>query len=131
MEGAIEIKALRCRGRQGTTPDERAREQDYLVDIIVRTDIAEAVRADDIASALDISVLAKVVRDAVAERPRSLVERITCDVARSVRRAFRRERGARAGCSSPNADGLAPGARLGAVLRRDRERGAARAWCCF
>lgn len=81
MEGTIEIRSLRCRGRQGTTPDERAREQDYLVDIVVRTDLADAVRADDLASALDISVLAKVVRDAVAERPR-LVERITFDVAR-------------------------------------------------
>ena len=75
MEGTIEIRALRCRGRQGTTADERAREQEYLVDVVVRTDLADAVRSDDLASALDISSLARVVRDAVAERPRALVRR--------------------------------------------------------
>ena len=88
MEGTIEIKALRCRGRQGTTPDERTRLQDYLVDVVVRTDLADAARADDLASALDISVLARVVREAVAERPRALVERITFDVARAVLARF-------------------------------------------
>ena len=88
MEGAIEILSLRCRGRQGTTADERAKEQDYLVDVVVRTDLADAVRADDLASALDISALAQVVRDAVAERPRALVERITFDIARSVLTRF-------------------------------------------
>ena len=66
MEGTIEIRSLRCRGRQGTTPDERAREQDFFVDVVVRTDIADAVRADDLASALDISLLATVVREAGA-----------------------------------------------------------------
>jgi dihydroneopterin aldolase len=88
VDGTIEIRALRCRGRQGTTAEERAREQDYLVDIVVRTDLADAVRADDLASALDISSLAKVVRDAVSERPRALVERITFDVARTVLSRF-------------------------------------------
>jgi dihydroneopterin aldolase len=73
VEGTIEIRALRCRGRQGTTTDERAREQSYLVDVVVRTDLADAVRADDLASALDISALAKVVRESVAERPRARV----------------------------------------------------------
>ena len=119
MEGTIEIKALRCRGRQGTTPDERAREQAYLVDIVVRTDLAEGGRADDVASALDISVLAKVVREAVAERPRALVERITFDIARSVLARFPAVSETRVRVLKPEPDGLdADGEAVELVLRR-------------
>ena len=119
MEGSIEIKALRCRGRQGTTPDERTREQQYLVDIIVHTDLADAVRADDLASALDISLLAKVVREAVAERPRALVERITFDVARSVLARFPAVSETRVRVLKPEPDGLNAGAEaVELVLRR-------------
>ena len=119
MEGTIEIKALRCRGRQGTTPDERARQQDYLVDVVVRTELADAVRADDLATALDISLLAKVVRDAVAERPRVLVERITFDVARSVLARFPAVSEARVRVLKPEPVGLDAGAEaVELVLRR-------------
>ena len=119
MEGAIEIRSLRCRGRQGTSVDERAREQDYLVDVVLRTDLADAVRADDLASALDISALAKVVRDAVAERPRALVERITFDVARSVLARFPAVSEARVRVLKPQPDGLdADSEAVELVLRR-------------
>jgi 7,8-dihydroneopterin aldolase/epimerase/oxygenase len=119
VEGAIEIRSLRCRGRQGTTVDERAREQDYLVDVVVRTDLADAVRADDLAAALDISALAKVVREAVAERPRALVERITFDVARSVLARFPAVSEARVRVLKPEPDGLGAEAEaVELVLRR-------------
>lgn len=119
MEGTIEIKALRCRGRQGTTPEERKREQQYLVDIALRTDLADAVRADDLGSALDISLLAKVVREAVAERPRALVERITFDVARAVLARFPAVSEARVRVLKPEPDGLDASAEaVELVLRR-------------
>jgi dihydroneopterin aldolase len=119
VEGAIEIRSLRCRGRQGTTAAERAREQAYLVDVVVRTDLAGAVRADDLASALDISALAQVVRDAVAERPRALVERITFDVARSVLARFPAVSEARVRVLKPEPDGLgADSEAVELVLRR-------------
>ena len=119
MEGTIEIRSLRCRGRQGTTTEERALEHDYLVDIVVRTDLANAVRADDIAAALDISVLAKVVREAVAERPRALVERITFDVARSVLARFPSVSETRVRVLKPEPDGLdADAEAVELVLRR-------------
>jgi dihydroneopterin aldolase len=119
MEGTIEIRSLRCRGRQGTTPEERALEQDYLVDIVVRTDLADAVRADDISAALDISVLAKVVRESVADRPRALVERITFDVARSVLARFPAVSETRVRVLKPEPDGLdAEAEAVELVLRR-------------
>lgn len=119
MEGTIEIRSLRCRGRQGTTADERAREQSYLVDVVVRTDLADAVRADDLASALDIGALARVVRESVAERPRALVERITFDVARTVLARFPEVSEARVRVVKPEPDGLgASGEAVELVLRR-------------
>jgi dihydroneopterin aldolase len=119
VEGTIEIRSLRCLGRQGTTPEERAKEQEYLVDVVVRTDLADAVRADDIGSALDISVLAAVVRAAVAERPRALVERITFDVARSVLSRFPAVSEARVRVLKTEPDGLdAEAEAVELVLRR-------------
>jgi 7,8-dihydroneopterin aldolase/epimerase/oxygenase len=119
VEGTIEIRSLRCRGRQGTTADERARQQDYLLDVVVRTDLADAVRADDLGSALDISLLAKVVREAVAERPRALVERITFDVARTVLARFPAVSEARVRVLKPHPEGLEADAEaVELVLRR-------------
>lgn len=83
-EGTIEIRGLRCRGRQGVTDEERAKEQEYLVDVWVRADIARAIASDELADAVDISAIAAIVRASVAERPRTLVERITADVARAL-----------------------------------------------
>lgn len=87
-EGVIEIRGLRCRGRQGVTEAERAVEHDYLVDVWVRTDIARAIAADDVAAATDISAVAKTVRASVSERPRALVERMTHDAARALLERF-------------------------------------------
>jgi dihydroneopterin aldolase len=119
VEGTIEIRGLRCRGHQGTTDAERACLQDYLIDVMVHTDLADAVRTDDLASALDISSLASTVRAAVAERPRALVERVTFDVARSVLGRFPAVHEARVRVVKPHPDGLdADAEAVELVLRR-------------
>lgn len=105
-DGTIAIHGLRCRGRQGTTDEERAREQDYLVDIWVRANVARAVATDDLADALDISAIAARVRAAVAERPRTLVERITADVARALLERFPEVTEARVRVTKPEPRGL-------------------------
>jgi dihydroneopterin aldolase len=88
LPGRISIGGLRCEGRQGTTPAEQARLHDYLVDVVVSVDIADAVERDELAAALDIAALASCVRDEVARRPRALLERVTADVARAVLERF-------------------------------------------
>jgi dihydroneopterin aldolase len=90
LPGWIIIRGLRCRGRQGTTPTEQQQAHDYLVDVALSVDIAEAVAKDDLAAALDISAVAACVREEVARRPRVLVERITADVARALLTRFER-----------------------------------------
>jgi dihydroneopterin aldolase len=90
LPGRIVIRGLRCRGWQGTTPTEQQQAHDYLVDVSLSVDIAEAVARDDLAAALDISEVAACVREEVARRPRALVERITADVARALLARFER-----------------------------------------
>src|SRR5437588_6294426 len=90
LPGRIVIRGLRCRGRQGTRPTEQQQAHDYLVDVSLSVDIAEAVERDNLAAALDISSVAACVREEVARRPRVLVERITADVARALLARFER-----------------------------------------
>jgi 7,8-dihydroneopterin aldolase/epimerase/oxygenase len=105
-EGTIQIHGLRCRGRQGSTPEERAREHEYLVDVSVVADLGRAIAADDVRSALDISAIAQTVREAVAERPRALVERITADVANALLGRFPEAREVRVRVEKPEPAGL-------------------------
>src|SRR5439155_9034093 len=88
LPARIEIRGLRCRGRQGITPADQQQAHDYLVDVALYVDIADAVARDDLAAALDISEVASCVREEIARRPRVLVERITSDVARALLERF-------------------------------------------
>src|SRR5438093_11990823 len=90
LPGRMVIRGLRCRGRQGTTPIEQEQAHDYLVDVSLSVDLAEAVERDDLAASLDISEVAACVREEIARRPRALVERITADVARALLARFER-----------------------------------------
>ena len=88
LPGRILIRGLRCRGRQGQTAADQQQAHDYLVDVELSVDIADAVDKDDLAAALDISEVAACVREEVARRPRALVERIAADVARALLARF-------------------------------------------
>src|SRR5437899_243156 len=90
LPGRIIIRGLRCRGRQGPTPAEQQQAHDYLVDVSLSVDIAEAVERDDLAGAPDISEVAACVREEVDRRRRALVERIAADVARALLARFER-----------------------------------------
>src|SRR5438105_9897855 len=90
LPGRIIIRGLRCRGRQGLTPADQQQAHDYLVDVELSVDIADAVAKDDLGAALDIAAVAACVREEVARRPRALVERLTADVARALLAQFER-----------------------------------------
>ena len=106
MNGAIEIRKLRCRGRQGVTAEQRAKENDYLVDVRLVADLGDAVASDDVRDAVDISAVAATVRACVAERPRALVERIAADVANALLAQFAKVDEVRVRVTKPNPDGL-------------------------
>jgi 7,8-dihydroneopterin aldolase/epimerase/oxygenase len=106
IEGTVEIRGLRCRGRQGTTETERAKEQTYLVDVGIVADLERAIESDDLRDAIDISAIAATVRGSVAERPRALVERIAADVASTLLMQFASIRQVRVKVTKPHPDGL-------------------------
>src|SRR5437762_5412612 len=106
LPGRIVIRGLRCRGRQGITPTEQQQAHDYLVDVSLLVDIAEAVERDDLAAALDISEVAACVRDEVAGRPRVLLERMTSDVARALLARFGKVTEVRVKVEKPEPEGL-------------------------
>src|SRR5206468_5441261 len=106
LPGRIEIRGLRCRGRQGITAADQQQAHDYLVDVSLSVDVAEAVERDDLAAALDISEVAACVREEVARRPRVLLERMTSDVARVLLERFDRVTEVRVKVEKPEPDGL-------------------------
>ena len=106
LPGRILIRGLRCRGRQGPTPADQQQAHDYLVDIELSVDIADAVAKDELAVALDISEVASCVRDEVARRQRVLLERMTADAARGLLERFARITDVRVKIEKPEPDGL-------------------------
>ena len=88
--GRVIIRGLRCRGRQGPTPADQQQAHDYLVDVALSVDIADAVATDELATAVDIAEVASCVRDEIARRPRVLLERMTADVAGALLARFER-----------------------------------------
>ena len=106
LPGRILIRGLRCRGRQGPTPGDQQHLQDYLVDIELSVDVADAAARDDLAAALDIAAVASLVRDEVARRPRVLLERITADVAQALLEQFDQVTDVRVRVEKPEPRGL-------------------------
>ena len=106
LPGQIIIRGLRCRGRQGPAPADQQQAHDYLVDVTLSVDIANAVEKDELAAALDISEVASCVRDEVARRPRVLLERMTSDVAQALLARFGKVTEARVKVEKPEPDGL-------------------------
>src|SRR5207244_3122178 len=106
LPGQIEIRGLRCRGRQGITPADQQQAHDYLVDVSLSVDIADAVAKDDLGAALDISEVASCVREEIARQPRALLERMTADVARALLDRFERVTEVRVRVAKPEPAGL-------------------------
>lgn len=106
LPGRIIIRGLRCRGRQGPTSADQEHAQDYLVDLELALDVADAAGQDDLAAALDIAKVASIVRDEVARRPRVLLERMTADVAHVLLEQFDQVTEVRVKVEKPEPRGL-------------------------
>ncbi len=106
LPARIFIRGLRCRGRQGPTPADQQHVHEYLVDVAVSVDIADAVARDELAAALDIAEVSSCVRDEVARRPRVLLERVAADVARAILERFERVVEVRVKVEKPEPNGL-------------------------
>ena len=72
---------MTARGRHGVLDHERATGQDFVVDITVWIDLADAAASDDLADTYDYAALAQLTADVVGGPPRKLIEAVGGEIA--------------------------------------------------
>jgi dihydroneopterin aldolase len=81
MADRIELRGLMVRGRHGVFEHERADGQDFVVDITVWIDLADAAAGDELTDTYDYAALAQLAADVVAGPPRNLIETVGGEIA--------------------------------------------------
>lgn len=88
----IIIRDLLLRGIIGINPDERVKQQDILINMVIWADIRQAATSDAIEDAVDYKSITKRVIQHVENSSDFLVERLVTDLARLVITEFGVER---------------------------------------
>ena len=81
MADRIELRGLAVRGRHGVFDHERTNGQDFVLDITVWIDLAEAAANDELSGTYDYAALAQLAADIVAGPPRNLIEAVGGEIA--------------------------------------------------
>lgn len=84
MTDRIELRGLTVRGNHGVFDHERRDGQDFVIDISVWIDLADAAASDDLDDTYDYGVLAQRAADIVAGPPRNLIETVAAEIAEDV-----------------------------------------------
>lgn len=84
MADRIELRGLGIRGHHGVFDHERANGQEFVVDITVWIDLADAAASDDLADTYNYAALAQLAVDVVAGPPRNLIEAVGGAIAERV-----------------------------------------------
>ena len=84
MTDRIELRGLTVRGNHGVFEHERRDGQDFVVDITVWIDLADAAASDNLADTFDYGVLAERAAAVVAGPPRNLIETVSAEIADDV-----------------------------------------------
>jgi 7,8-dihydroneopterin aldolase/epimerase/oxygenase len=122
MADRIELRGLTARGRHGVFDHERANGQDFVVDLTVWIDLADAAASDDLADTYDYAALAQLAADVVAGPPRKLIEAVGGDIADRVM-ADDRVHAVEVVVHKPQAPIPHQFADVGVVVRRSRRGG--------
>ncbi len=124
--GWLEIHALRCEGHHGAYEGEQDRATRFLVDLAVRTDLTAAIERDDLAATIDIAAIAATAREIVGGPSRTLLERVSSDVATAILKRFPSVEEVRVRIVKPEPDGLGARAEAAAITLARPSRTAAR-----
>lgn len=81
MSDAIFIRDLLIRGIVGINPEERANQQDVVINVTMEVDTRPAAHSDDIADAVNYRTVAKAIIAHVEEGAPMLVERLAAEIA--------------------------------------------------
>ncbi|OBG31143.1 dihydroneopterin aldolase [Mycobacterium sp. E3198] len=122
MADRIELRGLMARGRHGVFEHERASGQEFVVDITVWIDLAEAAASDDLADTYDYGALAQLAADVVGGPPRRLIEAVGGEIADRVM-GDQRVHAVEVVVHKPQAPIPQPFADVAVVVRRSRRGG--------
>ena len=84
MTDRIELTGLRVRGHHGVFEHEKRDGQDFVVDITLWIDLAEAAATDDLTKTVHYGELAELAAGIVAGPPRDLIETVSAEIADAV-----------------------------------------------
>lgn len=84
MADRIELRGLTVRGHHGVFDHERRDGQDFIVDVTVWIDLADAAASDDLKDTFDYGILAQRAADIVAGPARNLIETVAAEIADDV-----------------------------------------------
>lgn len=84
MADRIELRGLTVRGNHGVFEHERRDGQDFVVDITVWIDLADAAASDDLTDTYDYGVLAQRAAEIVGGPARNLIETVAAEIAEDV-----------------------------------------------
>ncbi|MCF7552512.1 dihydroneopterin aldolase [Pseudonocardia sp. WMMC193] len=84
MTDRIELTGLRVRGHHGVFAHEKRDGQDFVVDIRLWIDLAEAAATDDLTKTVHYGELAEMAAGIVAGPPRDLIETVSAEIADTV-----------------------------------------------
>jgi dihydroneopterin aldolase len=84
MADRIDLRGLTVHGHHGVFDHERGDGQDFVVDITVWIDLANAAASDDLADTYDYGVLAERAAAVIAGPARNLIETVAGEIAEDV-----------------------------------------------
>lgn len=121
----IELRGLTVRGNHGVFEHERREGQDFVVDITIWMDLADAAAGDRLADTYDYGLLAQQAADIVAGPARDLIETVAGEIADTVM-ADRRVHAVEVTVHKPSAPIPLTFADVAVVARRSRRRAGGR-----
>jgi dihydroneopterin aldolase len=84
MADRIELRGLTVQGNHGVFDHERRDGQDFILDITVWIDLADAAASDQLTDTYDYGVLAQQAADIVGGPARNLIETVAAEIAEEV-----------------------------------------------
>jgi len=80
----IQVVGIRAIGRHGVLAVERFQGQEFVVDVVIHTDLTVAARTDDLAATVDYAAVAKLVEAHIVGPPVALIETLAEAIAVSL-----------------------------------------------
>jgi len=81
MTDRLVLSGMRFFAHHGVLPEERAKGQEFVVDIELEADLAEAGRRDDLAATVDYRRAYGIVKDVMTGEPQNLIETLAQTIA--------------------------------------------------